>query len=391
MYVIPRERKITRLYVQLDEINPDERSGRIDRSNITPELIIDTARRIFAPYTLSYKHCEWYTAYQIGRRVGTAYHKFNRVFLAGDAVHTHSPRGGQGKNLSMHDTYNLGWKIGLVLKNMSPRTILTTYESERRQVAQDLIDFDRLVGDPVSGKCVTNDGESIRKIDPNRLGMMSGAFYGGFTVNYDKSLLIAKEAQEREGVAWTRDVTNKIQVGMRFPNLQVLKQSDGSVWRFLHWMKNDGRFRIILFTGDIKDPAQKERIQSFCDCLEKKDSFLKRVTPPKAKIDSVIEILTLHYSPRTASNILDFPDLLHPLDEDMGWDYDKIFVDDASVHYGHAYAYQSYGVDPKKGRVVILRPDQYVAYTGEIEDIASIERYFKDVLFDGSEHRPMRG
>jgi phenol 2-monooxygenase len=386
MYIIPRERKVVRFYVQLDEVKPDER-GRVDRSKITPEMIVNGAQKILAPYTLSYKHCEWFTAYQIGRRVGDSYGKFNRVFLAGDAVHTHSPRGGQGMNLSIHDTYNLGWKIGLCIKNMAPRSILQTYESERRQVAQDLIAFDRLSGDPVSGKRASSN-EKIEEIDPTRLGMLSAAFYAGFTVNYDDSVLVVKEKEERKGVAWTKDVTNKIEVGMRFPSLQIVRQADASVWQSLQWLKSDGRYRIILFAGNIKDPIQKKRIQVFCNTLEKDGSFLKRVTPPAAKIDSVIELLTWHSSPREETDIFDFPSLLHPFDEEMGWDYDKIFVDDVTYHHGHGEAYKHSGVDPQNGAVVVVRPDQYVAYTGEIEDVAGLERYFAGVLLDASQHLP---
>lgn len=390
LYVVPRENKLVRFYVQLDEVKPDQRSGRVDPSSITPKLIVEAARKIMTPYKLSYKYCEWFTAYQVGRRMGNAYHKFNRVFLAGDAVHTHSPRGGQGMNLGMHDTYNLGWKIGLCVKNMSPRTILSTYQSERRQIAQDLIDFDSLTGDPVSGKGRLTDDKSISQIEPYRLGLLSANFYGGFTVHYDKSVLVVKEKKGRKGVAWTEDVTNKIEVGMRVPNLQILRQGDASVWTFLQWLKSDGRFRILLFAGDIKYPAQKARVQSFCDSLEGENSLLKRVTPAKARIDSVIEILTLHSSPRAETSIFDFPALLHPFDEEKGWDYNKIFVDDWSYHQGHGEAYKNAGVDPKRGAVVVVRPDQYVAYTGEMEDIADIERYFENMLLNGSQHLPTR-
>lgn len=95
LMVIPRENNLVRLYIQLTEIKPDE-SGRADRSKITPELIIAAAQRILAPYTISYKTCHWWTAYQIGQRVGTRFEEGGRVFLAGDAVHTHSPKAGQG-------------------------------------------------------------------------------------------------------------------------------------------------------------------------------------------------------------------------------------------------------------------------------------------------------
>jgi 2-polyprenyl-6-methoxyphenol hydroxylase-like FAD-dependent oxidoreductase len=55
-----------------------------------------------------------------------------RVFLAGDAAHVHSPAGGQGLNTSVQDAYNLGWKLGAVLRGGAPEALLDTYEEERR-------------------------------------------------------------------------------------------------------------------------------------------------------------------------------------------------------------------------------------------------------------------
>jgi flavin-dependent dehydrogenase len=151
MMVIPRENKIVRLYIQLTEIKPDA-SGRADRSKITPNTIITAAQKIIAPYNLTYEHCNWWTAYQIGQRVGKNFAHESRVFLAGDAVHTHSPKAGQGMNVSMQDAYNLGWKLGLVVKGVAQPSILQTYQSERRRVAQDLIDFDHKFSRLFSGR-----------------------------------------------------------------------------------------------------------------------------------------------------------------------------------------------------------------------------------------------
>lgn len=58
LMVIPRERRLVRLYIQLKEVVPDA-SGRADRSKITPELIIKAAQRIISPYKLTYDYCEW--------------------------------------------------------------------------------------------------------------------------------------------------------------------------------------------------------------------------------------------------------------------------------------------------------------------------------------------
>ncbi len=56
-----------------------------------------------SPYKISYRKLDWWTAYQIGQRVGTNFSAHERIFLAGDAVHTHSPKAGQGMNVSMQD------------------------------------------------------------------------------------------------------------------------------------------------------------------------------------------------------------------------------------------------------------------------------------------------
>lgn len=84
--------------------------------------------------------------------MGTQFSVQNRVFLAGDAVHTHSPKAGQGMNISMQDCYNLGWKLGLVIKGVAQPSILNTYQSERRRVAQDLIAFDQRFAKLFSGR-----------------------------------------------------------------------------------------------------------------------------------------------------------------------------------------------------------------------------------------------
>ncbi|MGY5036336.1 FAD-dependent monooxygenase [Streptomyces sp. 900116325] len=64
---------------------------------------------------------------------------YARVFLAGDAAHVHSPAGGQGLNTSVQDAYNLGWKLGQVLRHGAPVALLDSYEAERRPVAADML------------------------------------------------------------------------------------------------------------------------------------------------------------------------------------------------------------------------------------------------------------
>lgn len=67
-------------------------------------------------------------------------------------MHTHSPKAGQGMNVSMGDTYNLGWKLGLVCKKLLQPHVLDTYELERRQIARQLIAFDHKFSRLFSGR-----------------------------------------------------------------------------------------------------------------------------------------------------------------------------------------------------------------------------------------------
>jgi 2-polyprenyl-6-methoxyphenol hydroxylase-like FAD-dependent oxidoreductase len=81
-------------------------------------------------------------ASHFGSRSGLARHfRIGRVFLAGDAAHVHPPAGGQGMNTSVQDAYNLGWKLGHVLRHGAPDTLLDSYEAERLPVAASLLEF----------------------------------------------------------------------------------------------------------------------------------------------------------------------------------------------------------------------------------------------------------
>ena len=393
LMVIPRENKLVRLYIQLTEIKPDA-SGRADRSKITPSTIIAAAQKILAPFKIEYRYCDWWTAYQIGQRVGRNFDAHARVFLAGDAVHTHSPKAGQGMNVSMQDAYNLGWKVGLCAKNVAKRYILKTYQSERRRVAQDLIDFDHKFSRLFSGRPAKDvlDETGVSMAEFKETFVRGALFAAGLSVDYGASMLVAKEGDARDQgdgtdvasakqVVGKQHLATKIPLGMRFPSFQVVNQSDTRPWPFQELLKSDGRFRILLFAGNMANSQQKARVWSFCEALERPHSFLKRYTPAGARIDSVIDILTLHSAKRVDVELLtDFPAILHPWDDETGWDYYKVFVDDESYHEGHGHAYENYGVNPERGCVVVTRPDQYIGWIGEVEDVEDISRYFEGIL-----------
>lgn len=191
--VIPRENKLVRLYIQLTEFSSTGQQA--DRSTITPDIILKAAQTIMSPYKLSYDYCDWWTAYQIGQRVGNKFSCDDRIFLAGDAVHTHSPKAGQGMNVSMQDTYNLGWKIGLVVNGIAKRSVLKTYQSERRRIAQDLIAFDHRFSRLFSGRPAKDAADEVgismsEFKDAFEKGIM---FCAGLAVDYGASISLPRQ------------------------------------------------------------------------------------------------------------------------------------------------------------------------------------------------------
>jgi 3-(3-hydroxy-phenyl)propionate hydroxylase len=66
-------------------------------------------------------------------RQAVAY-RSGRVLVAGDAAHVHPPMGGQGLNIGVQDSVNLGWKLAQVVKGTSPVSLLDTYQAERHPV-----------------------------------------------------------------------------------------------------------------------------------------------------------------------------------------------------------------------------------------------------------------
>ena len=88
--MVPREKNLVRFYVQLTRTQRiNEAAERLDRSKYNPQLILESAQQILRPYKLNYSQLDWWTLYQVGQRVGDRFESHNRVFLAGDAVHTH--------------------------------------------------------------------------------------------------------------------------------------------------------------------------------------------------------------------------------------------------------------------------------------------------------------
>lgn len=286
-------------------------------------------------------------------------------------------------NVSMQDTYNLGWKLALVVKGFARRSLLSTYEAERRGIALELIAFDHQFSKLFSSRPAKDatDNAGISMDVFKEAFIQQKLFSSGFAVEYGPSVLVAKPDRETSQSGHHTKGSSRqslalhVPLGKRFPNAKVVNHSDARPWEFARWLQADGRFRIILFAGDVSDQHQMQRVHSFCSMLQRPGSILQRPMSRGWLLGSLVEILTIHSAPREAVELADFPTLLHPLDDALGWDYDKIFVDGESYYEAHGETYRKFGVDQHRGCVVVTRPDQHVGWIGELEDTSQLGAY----------------
>jgi 2-polyprenyl-6-methoxyphenol hydroxylase-like FAD-dependent oxidoreductase len=110
---------------------------REERVGSGDEPSLDELRRaLVALYGSDFglRHATWLSRFSDATRQATSYRR-GRVLLAGDAAHVHSPMGGQGLNLGIHDAVNLGWKLAQVVAGSAPERLLDSYQAERHPVA----------------------------------------------------------------------------------------------------------------------------------------------------------------------------------------------------------------------------------------------------------------
>lgn len=382
--IIPREHGLVRLYIQLEDIQRNE-VGRIDRSKINAETIVHSANKVFAPYTLEMDSIKWFTAYQIGQRVATSFEDTSRrIFIAGDACHTHSPKAGQGMNVSMMDTFNLAWKLAHVVKGVAdPTKLLGTYQEERRPIAQSLINLDYRLSRLFSGKPGEIDDQEFRTVFER-----SHLFTSGCTVDYCGSAIVEKDSKlypvnvdplsGNDSPYFTKLATN-IGIGQRFENSQVVVQSDAKAVQLGDIFLADGRWRILFFSGS----AQKnERLEQVSKYLLSDDSFIAKYTPQGSATDSVFESKLIHTTPRASIEWNDLPVAFRRRDSRQHMDYWSIYADDLSYHHGHGQAYQVYGINPDVGAIVIVRPDLYVSGVHEfsLEGVQNVTKFFANFM-----------
>ncbi|KAK3717387.1 hypothetical protein LTR37_005776 [Vermiconidia calcicola] len=363
--IIPREGGyLARFYIEMDKLQQNE---RIAAKNVTAEVLIDRAQRIFKPYRFEVRHIAYWSVYEVGQRMTdhfdnvpkAAREKRNpRVFITGDACHTHSAKAGQGMNVSMNDSYNLGWKLASVLHGIAEPKLLHTYSGERQAIAKLLIDFDREISKMFAAKPKSKaDSSDKDAVDPavfQEYFTRQGRFMAGVETRYEPGMLTMGDTSYQ-------DLAKGFQIGTRFHSCQVLRLADAKPVHLGHVMDADGRWRIVLFGDNMHNPIHtKSPLAEVCEFLL--NNIIHKYTPAKANIDSVIDVRAVLPQSRQSVNIANLPEILLPHKGRFGiQDYEKVFTDEESYGFGFGDIYKSRGVDREKGCILVVRPDQYIS------------------------------
>ncbi|KAI9741542.1 MAG: hypothetical protein M1818_004348 [Claussenomyces sp. TS43310] len=179
---IPRERNMTRFYIELHPGTTQPLPGEIANQ----EFVMQRAKEIMAPFKVKWETVEWFSVYRVGQRVASSFTSPDqKVFITGDAAHTHSPKAAQGMNVSMHDSFNLGWKMALSARGLALPSLLATYEQERRLIAQQLINFDY----EHANAFLNGDSAALTKNFDDNIRFISGvgAEYGDNVLNWPQA------------------------------------------------------------------------------------------------------------------------------------------------------------------------------------------------------------
>jgi phenol 2-monooxygenase len=366
---IPREGGfLFRMYVDLGEVNQDD-AGAVRKTPL--DEIIRRANEIVTPYTVDVKDVAWWSVYEVGHRVTDRFDdvpteeagtRTPRVFIAGDACHTHSAKAGQGMNVSIQDAFNLGWKLGQVASGLAPERLLATYTAERQQIAQNLIDFDREWSSMMAAK--PEELENPHALE--EFYQKTFEFPAGFMTEYPQSQITGSAAHQELATGYT--------LGKRFKAHPVKRVCDTNPKFLGHQHVADGRWRIYAFADAAVSSAQDSRLRAFAEWLDSAESPVRRFTPAGQDLDAMFDVYAVYQQPHEEVDLMQAPAIFRPkVGAFQVSNLNKVFGVDTKDDIFEARGLSRDGV------VVVVRPDQYVAQVLPLDATGELAAFFEGI------------
>ncbi|MDB5828296.1 MAG: Phenol hydroxylase domain protein dimerization, partial [Variovorax sp.] len=278
----------------------------------------------------------------------------------------------QGMNVSMQDTFNLGWKLAAVLDGRAAPELLRTYSAERQAIAQGLIDFDKEWSKIMGSAPKDPEHPELGGVDPQELQayfVKSGRYTAGVATHYAPTTVLTAEANHQ---ALAKGFT----IGMRFHSAPVVRLADAKPMQLGHAARADGAWRLYEFAD-----ASGERLRQLAGFLaDSRDSPVRCYTPAGSDIDSVIDFRAIFQQRHLDLKVDELPALLLPPKGCFGLiDYEKTYC--AYLRAG-ADIFDLRRIDREHGAMIVVRPDQYVSNVLPLDAHADLAAFFGRILLN---------
>jgi len=284
----------------------------------------------------------------------------DRVFVAGDAAHIHSPVGGQGMNTGIQDAHNLAWKLAQVHLGLARSRLLDSYHDERHAVGQAV-----LRGTDAATRAATTPRPSGRAVRDQVARVLSGVEalqrraareVTELTVAYEGSAIVAEHSQgilqgrigsasggETPTVASIRSFDGAVKAGQRALDGHVTRAGESGTRALLQTL-DDRRWNLLLFDGRSASAEGYARFASIASAVSSRygESVVVTVVTPRSARPTEL--------PDSIAVLLD-PD---------------------------AELERAYGAETECA--YLLRPDLYVGYRSQPADEARLLAYLRPLL-----------
>ncbi|KAF3040861.1 hypothetical protein E8E12_000215 [Didymella heteroderae] len=378
--IIPREDNMVRLYIQVASSTDKDWNPR---KQATAEEVQEKAKAILKPYEITWDRIEWFSVYPIGQGIAEKYTLDERVFMGGDACHTHSPKAGQGMNTAFLDAVNLAWKIHHVESGWAPRSSLSTYESERQMIAETLLDFDARyaklfstripsAGEVAGASAASNEAEENEFIKTFKA---SCEFTSGYGVAYNpNSINWGPEHPAQHPLLLQYEKGTKLRTGRILIPATVTRVVDANVVHLEQEIPLNGSYRVFIFGGALSQTSTA--LKDLASHMSAPSSFFTNfLYKDLDATDRYHEKHNPHSSFLSLAIILNAPRAKIHIDEQLpkilARYADHVYADDVwdvRVPDAKAAAHAKMGLDEEKGGVVVVRPDGYVSAVVKLEE-----------------------
>ena len=325
------------------------------------------------------RNVAWHSVYEVGHRLTDRFDdvlpeelgtRTPRVFITGDACHTHSAKAGQGMNVSMQDGFNIGWKLGHVLEGRSPESLLSTYSAERQVVAKNLIDFDKEWSTLMAKK--PEEFENPSELED--FYVRTAEFPAGFMTEYSPSMLVAEADAPEPGHRLPH--RQALQVRARCAGL---RHQPGAARPPGHGGRPLAHLRLRRRGSAGQQAAARRRPRTSPRGWPTRRTRRSPPRPQGADRDAWFDVKVIYQQDHTGIDIGAVPAVFKPEVGPFKLTYlEKVYGTDPA-----ADIFELRGID-RGGAVVVVRPDQYVANVLPLTATAELAAFFAPLLRAGN-------